>query len=231
MVTRDGIGCSTDAGAGTVATAAPVPPAPSPRECVAKVWFLLANMETLPPLNEREKYAHMLTDPADRRYLMDAPGREHYSLLEWLGARFPEKTIIDIGTYRGASAIALAASGRSPVITIDCYNHADDALTYMRGLTRVHDDAVDWLDTEDAAEIVRECPLIMLDVLHDGWTERHVYRALEEMGFRGILLLDDIYLNDPMKRFWNEIDRPKLDLTRIGHHTGTGAVLFDGSRT
>ena len=228
MITRDGIGCSTDAGAGAVATAAPVPP--SPRECVAKVWFLLSNMETVPPMTEREKFTHILTDPADRRYFMDAPGQEHYALLEWIGARFPEKTIIDIGTYRGASALSLVASGRSPVITIDCYDHASPLLADVPGIARILDDAVDWLDTVEAAEIVPECPVIVLDVLHDGWTERHVYRALEEMGFRGILLLDDIYLNDPMKRFWNEIDRPKLDLSRIGHHTGTGAVLFDGSK-
>jgi hypothetical protein len=172
----------------------------------------------------------VLTEQEDRRYLMDVPGQEHYTLLEWIGARFPGKTILDIGTYRGASALALVASGRCPVVTIDCYEHTSPAFADVPGIARVLDDAVDWLETEEAAEIVRDCPVIMLDVLHDGWTERHIYRKLEELGFNGILLLDDINLNDPMIRFWNDIERPKLDLTRIGHHTGTGAVLFEGSK-
>lgn len=229
MITRDGSGCSTGTGAGAVATAAPA--SPSPRECVGRVWFLLANMETLPPLKEREKHVKVLSDPADRRYLVSNPGDEHYALLEWLGARFPEKTLVDIGTYRGASALSLIASGRSPVVTVDCYDHVSPAFENMPGIARVLDDAVDWLDTVDAVEIVRECPVIVLDVLHDGWTEKYIYRQLEEIGFMGILILDDIYLNDPMTRFWNGIERPKLDLTRIGHHTGTGAVLFEGSKT
>jgi hypothetical protein len=224
----EGSGCSTGTGAGAVATAALVPP--TFRECVRRVWFLLMNMETLPPLKEREKHLRILSDPADRRYFVSNPGDEHYALLEWLGARFPEKTIVDIGTYRGASALSLIASGRSPVITVDCYDHAAPGFEGVPGIARVLDDAVDWLDTADAEEIVKECRIIVLDVLHDGWTERYIYKQLEALGFNGILILDDIHLNDPMTRFWDEIDRPKLDLSRIGHHTGTGAVLFEGSK-
>ena len=52
---------------------------------------------------------------------------------------------------------------------------------------------------------------------------------LERLGFTGILLVDDINLNDQMRRVWADISRPKLDITSIGHHTGTGAVLFEGS--
>lgn len=228
MVTRDGKGCSSLVGAGAEATAASAPPAS--RSCVGRAWFLLRNLEPRKlNRNARMKYVELLAEQADRRYFGDEPGKEHYALLEWIGSVFPGKTLLDIGTYRGASALALIGSGASPVITVDCSDHTGPGFSGAPGIARILDDAVDWLETEEAAEVVRECPVIMLDVMHDGWTERHIYRRLGEIGFQGILLLDDIALNDPMTRFWNDIERPKLDLTRIGHHSGTGAVLFEGS--
>ena len=54
---------------------------------------------------------------------------------------------------------------------------------------------------------------------------------LIEMDFKGILLLDDIHLNPEMQSFWDWIPvGRKVDLTRLGHHSGTGAVLFGDSK-
>jgi len=45
----------------------------------------------------------------------------------------------------------------------------------------------------------------------------------------GVLLLDDIHLNEPMQKFWDSLTQEKHDLTEFGHFTGTGMVLFGGS--
>ncbi len=67
----------------------------------------------------------------------------------------------------------------------------------------------------------------MLDVdPHDGIQERDFFKFFEEIGYEGIVVLDDIYVNKEMNDFWNNIKQPKLDLTDIGHWSGTGIVLF-----
>ena len=82
----------------------------------------------------------------------------------------------------------------------------------------------------DAAEIARS-DLVVLDVdPHDGVTERRILKALADAGFRGIVLLDDIHLNAAMEDFWASIALPKVDVTAVGHASGTGIVMFDPLR-
>lgn len=75
--------------------------------------------------------------------------------------------------------------------------------------------------------------LINLDVApHDGITEREYLAELERVEFRGILILDDIACAEypGLRALWESIDRPKSDLTAIGHVTGTGAVFYGEDR-
>ena len=68
---------------------------------------------------------------------------------------------------------------------------------------------------------------ILLDTNHDGFFENVFYKKLKEINYKGILVLDDIYLNSTMKTFWNQIEEEKFDITSKGHNTGTGLVLFE----
>ena len=52
---------------------------------------------------------------------------------------------------------------------------------------------------------------------------------LKHNGFKGLLFLDDIYLNDAMRIFWDSITEPKYDLTSVGHFSGNGIVDFSKS--
>ena len=214
--------CSHQRGAGTEATAAAAP---------SRVFELLRRGNLDLTKCERERLAKCLDSLTDREYLRSGPGQEHYALLEWLGCRFAGQTVLDFGTYRGASALALSASGKADVVTVDCADVTSFLFRQVSSICHIHDDIVDWLQTDEALALVQAAPLIVLDVSHDGWTERAIYAQLERLGFVGILLLDDINLNDQMRRVWAEISRPKLDLSSIGHHTGTGIVLFEGSET
>jgi len=82
-------------------------------------------------------------------------------------------------------------------------------------------------------------PLVLLDTFHRPETVPFEYDFLDELAsgqFSGILLLDDIALNDEMKRFWTALvnqERPLLkgrytahDLTALGHWSGTGMLNF-----
>jgi hypothetical protein len=50
---------------------------------------------------------------------------------------------------------------------------------------------------------------------------------VKQLGYKGYLLLDDIFLNKEMVEFWNLIELDKQDLTNLGHVTGTGVVYFN----
>ena len=88
---------------------------------------------------------------------------------------------------------------------------------------------VDELRVKDALEdreALLTAPLILLDTAHDGVFEQQIYDMLDAAGYEGLLLLDDIYLNDAMQDFWHRIGRETYDLTPIGHWSGTGLVRF-----
>ena len=59
-----------------------------------------------------------------------------------------------------------------------------------------------------------------------GNRKKRIYDYLDRKGYQGILILDDIHLNPSMERFWSRIEKPKRDITDLGHVTGTGLVFF-----
>lgn len=142
----------------------------------------------------------------------EGAGSEHYRLLTEISKG--KKLVYDIGTYRGASAIAL--SNAEKVVTCDIQHllkcELPENVRYKIGNCIGPD--------------LLKADLILVDTFHDGTFEREVYSYLEANNYKGILLLDDIYLNAEMKSFWVDIDLPKQDLTYIGHYSGTGIVFF-----
>ena len=66
----------------------------------------------------------------------------------------------------------------------------------------------------------------MIDIDHTGKNEQLMLDFLVEIGWQGFLLFDDIYFNKEMNDLWNSIRHKKCDLTKIGHFSGTGMVLF-----
>ena len=71
--------------------------------------------------------------------------------------------------------------------------------------------------------------IIMLDVdPHDGVQEEEMFEWLEDKGWKGLVLLDDIGPQWPeIEDFWNRITYPKINVTEVGHMSGTGLVNFD----
>ena len=154
----------------------------------------------------------------DTSYFHQLPGREHYRLLMHISTLYREETLFDVGTNRCMSAMALS---HNPSNKIKSY----DIVQVLAENPKIPN--VEFLlgdSTED--EDIRSSRFIFLDVDHDGIYEDKFYAFLKSIEWKGILMLDDIHLNEPMARFWNGIEEEKHDLTKIGHWSGTGLVAF-----
>jgi predicted O-methyltransferase YrrM len=163
------------------------------------------------------------------------PG-EHYKLLAALVALLRPSTVVEIGTATGASALAMksALGEDAKLVTFDVVpwqavestvlEHADFADGRLEQRTEDLSTPVGWRAN---AELLRSAEFIFLDALHDGTQERNFLRGFEEVGLAAgpILMLDDIRLWR-MLSFWQDISRPKLDLTSFGHWSGTGLVDY-----
>jgi len=154
-------------------------------------------------------------------------GKEHYRLLLYLTTQyFNGIKIADIGTYRGASALALAQNPKNKVFSVDLVEHAGivpkDNITFCVGN----------LYTDSAIQNnILDSYFIFMDIDHMYTGEMWIYKLLTENNWKGILICDDINLNNNMRKFWKEVSLPKIDVTKYGHATGTGIINFTNDLT
>lgn len=164
-------------------------------------------------------------------WFRDGVGREHYKLLAYLSTQCESgETIYDIGTYMGLSALALAYNPNVHVVTYDIVDNLPADKKTIRQYPNITYKIADCTSKDEIVEIAK-APIVLLDVdPHDGVQEPKIFSALVENGFRGLLFLDDIHLNEGMRNWWNSIPYKKYDLTKYGHYSGTGVVVFDDTR-
>ena len=185
---------------------------------------------------------HFLLSPSDLRnfemknqeYLVDTtyyelpPGEAEYRLYSYISTLYNGITILDIGTNQGRSAVALSHNPSNHVISYDIVDlirsrdyHLFDKPNMEFHIKNVLDDITpEFLQKKNVQ-------LVMIDICHTGGPERVIMKQLWDSGFRGMVLLDDITLNDDMKRLWNDIQWRKYDITSCGHWSGTGLVLMN----
>jgi hypothetical protein len=151
-------------------------------------------------------------------YFQGKAGREHYRLLMYVSSIFSKEKLFDIGTNRCMSAAAMSHSMKNQVITYDIIkliivNPFLPRVEYVLGDCR-----------EDKRLL--ESPFIFFDVDHNGKFEYLFYEFLKENKYKGLVMCDDIHLNEPMKKWWETITEDKYDLTEKGHWSGTGLIHF-----
>lgn len=171
-------------------------------------------------------YKH--TAHKDHSYYFTLDKGEHYKLISHLSKQCPDgSTVIDIGTFLGYSALSLATNPNVSVVTYDIA----ETIIQKEGMVSI-------LDVPNITYRIKNCleevpsllhaPLIVLDVdPHDGVQEIDIIQALMDNNYKGVVVCDDIHLNDGMKRFWEWVPLKKVDITAFGHFTGTGAIVFD----
>lgn len=155
-------------------------------------------------------------------YFLDEPGKEHYKLLSYLSTQFNNTSLLDIGTYKGCSALALSYNQSNKVTSFDIEQGTISLHSRPDNVEFVTDNVLNG----SYDDLLLASPLIMLDTAHEGPFEHQFYRYLHQIKWKGTLVVDDIHLNVAMKDFWNSINEEKYDITNIGHHSGTGLVIF-----
>jgi len=158
-----------------------------------------------------------------KEWFPSPPGKEHYRLLIHISNMFNNINILDVGTNYGCSALALANNPSNKVISYDIVKHPE---TEHIKCSNIEFRIGNVLYNE---EVIKNSKLIMLDTAHDGTFENEFYNKLKEIQWEGMLLLDDIKLNNAMEQFWKNIHHVKYDLTHLGHFTGTGLVMFSNN--
>jgi predicted O-methyltransferase YrrM len=161
-----------------------------------------------------------------RKYFMMEPGSEHYKLCKYISLNYND-TIADVGTFKGASALALSANENIQVTTYDICDAINDSSGKKTPKDKENITFVISSCEEKIDEIVQS-KIIFLDIDHSGATETWFVNKLVSLNYDGLLFLDDIYLNKEMYDFWENIPAhlKKIDLTDVGHVTGTGVVVF-----
>jgi hypothetical protein len=161
-------------------------------------------------------------------FLNMMPGKEHYKLLAYLSTLYNDIEIFDIGTCLGYSALALAHNPKNKVLSFDIARIGSlptaDNITYYLENVLTPEGKQTW------GQRILASPLIFFDIApHVGFLEYEFYIWLRDNNYQGLLVCDDIHYFEEMKEnFWNKVDdRHKIDISRIGHWSGTGLIYFN----
>ena len=162
---------------------------------------------------------------------------EHYHLLGYISTLMDNVNIIDTGTHRGGSALALSFNQSNNVYTYDRFpirGGIENNITPIPNNIKFDDSA-------DITELIKtnkdrvlNSSIFFLDINHEGPDEMKIFEFLLSNNYNGILILDDIHINQEMIDVWNHIqsmDVISYDVTKLGHAcdngSGTGIVIFD----
>ena len=162
-------------------------------------------------------------------------GEEHYKLLAAISRQSDHLKILELGTSTGRSAIALTYGKRFGLdIELNTFDIVDLLFEQSRhwyekyNVSCYLENLFDTDIREKRKSFILSHDIIFIDIdPHDGLLEYEMYIWLKNNDFKGILLFDDIHLNEGMREFWSKIDHDdKQDLTNVGHWSGTGLVTF-----
>jgi hypothetical protein len=157
-----------------------------------------------------------------QNYYKEKSSKEHYRLLTLLSNKFDNEIFVDVGTLKGCSVLALSTNKNNKVYSFNLHNE----FQLKENIDNV-EFIIDDITNGKYDNILTSSKVILLDTFHDGGFERKFLEYLNKINYKGVLILDDIFLNQNMIDFWNEINIEKLDITNIGHITGTGVVFLN----
>tara|TARA_B100001939_G_C16867728_1_gene584926 strand:- start:272 stop:871 length:600 start_codon:yes stop_codon:yes gene_type:complete len=154
-------------------------------------------------------------------------GQSEYRLYAYLSTCFNDSVILDVGTRVGGSALALSYNENNRVISYDLVEQGASQIVKDNIEFKIQD------FREDETLNYDEISIIMIDVdPHDGVQEVEMMEFLNDKGWKGIILLDDIGPGWPeVQDMWDAIEEPKIDVTEVGHMSGTGLVNFGSKHT
>lgn len=174
-----------------------------------------------------------LSDLADQATKMDipywlAPDHEnssgiYYRFLYLLAkAVKPIGSIVELGTWRGVSAMCLAEGApQVPVFTMDI---SPQVLEWTKRPNIIYVSADSLGRIENAAPV----EILFIDTEHEGPRARAEFEAwLPILSKRAIVLFDDVSLNDSMRDFWTSFNPDGFQKMDLAVHGAPGfGVVF-----
>ena len=157
---------------------------------------------------------------------------DHYKLLKSLALSINAKNVIDIGTYTGMSAISFL-DANCKVKSFDIVNSLnlpDNIITEddisEEKISLICGDLFD--DDFFAANINNfiDADIIFFDGPKFGGFEQKILPKILALNYykNTIVVMDDIHMKK-MKILWYELNYPRLDLSLLGHISGTGIIF------
>jgi hypothetical protein len=169
--------------------------------------------------------------PINHEEFYDAPGKQHYRLLSYFTTTINNSIIIDIGTHRGSSALALSYNPTNTIYSFDIVNNVVNTQIQNRSnISFSYDNLFDENIAKKYTDLILESAFIFLDVdPHNGEMEWGFYNYLKSIGYNKFVICDDIYYFKEMRNeFWYKVLplSPCYDYTEVGHWSGTGIISY-----
>lgn len=170
-----------------------------------------------------------------QHYYKMPPGENHYRLFAYLSTLLDDGSLIcDVGTRHGTSAFAFSFN---PKVNVISYNLQQEQIGLVKTPSNIEFKIMDVMEDPK----VLTASIICVDTAHYGDWELFFFDWLIENGWHGITLWDDTVMNTvpphsmepgqhPMRDIFLKgvLDRgyELIDLTPLGHITGTTAILL-----
>ena len=166
---------------------------------------------------------------ADRQFWLTWPG-EHYWFLSRLTEVLRPSISIEIGTYMGYGAIALA-HGSASVTTYDISSVSTYSAIMGRRVEKFSNinckigDLADDAFFSQEQDLIASADLIFIDGPKNRSFEYKVIPEIIKIAKPGtVIILDDVRFAN-MKDLWASIIEPKIDVGSFAHSTGTGFLV------
>jgi hypothetical protein len=188
------------------------------------------NKNDLLKLNTTSFYEKYVNINAAGKDMFANIGDQHYKLLSYFSTLFNNSNILDIGTHKGHSALALAYNETNIIHTFDIVDNVEPNIKNVKNIKFYKDNLFDKNIFQKWTEIILSCPFIFLDVdPHNGNMEYEFFNFIKEINYQGFIICDDIwYFKEMRDNFWYKIeDEFKYDLTDLGHWSGTGILTLN----
>jgi hypothetical protein len=134
----------------------------------------------------------------------------YLGMLSHISSNLKNKSILDLGTWRGGSAFMLGENKQNIVHSYDITNHKLPFVkSYInRNYPNITFNIKSCLDIP--SEELKSVSLIYLDLApHDGIKEEQMINNIRQSGFEGLLMCDDVCINKEMYDWWNSIEEEK----------------------
>lgn len=149
----------------------------------------------------------------------------YYDFLYHLAKKIKPRIVIELGTWKGDSTCRLAyGAPEAKVLTIDI-GALPEAYEKTKKFKNIEMVKGDTLDESIIEYIPGNIDILFIDTIHDyeqAMAEYIAYSPKVRKG--GVIMCDDVSINDGMAKFWNEVSEPKIKLLDL-HYTGFGIAI------